>query len=339
MKFVDLGLSAPILHAVQMAGYELATPIQAGAIPYLLAGRDLLGSAQTGTGKTAAFALPILHRLSEQAGGAKAAARGPRKARLRALILSPTRELANQIAESFDTYGAGVQLRQTVIYGGVGYNPQIRALRQGVDILVATPGRLLDLMNQGAVRLGDIQMLVLDEADRMLDMGFMPDLKRIMAELPEQRQNILFSATFPSAIAELANELLENPAEVRIQPESKTADLIEQSVCFAPRAQKIRLLSSLVRSDEATRTIVFTRTKHGADRIVDKLTKAGVRAEAIHGNKTQNARQKALDSFRNGRASVLSCRTFEGTSMPCRSRLVMQSTCGRCFFSMPLKQS
>jgi ATP-dependent RNA helicase RhlE len=302
MSFDSLGLSDVILQAVKKAGYEKMTPVQAESIPHIMQGRDLLGSAQTGTGKTAAFALPILHRLQEVLAAPQNV--GQRR-RIRVLVLSPTRELASQIGESFATYGAGLGLKQLVIFGGVGYQPQMRDLRNGVDILIATPGRLLDLMNQGLVRLGGLTTFVLDEADRMLDMGFLPDLKRVVEVLPPERQNIMFSATFPSAIAELSATILRNPAEVRIQPSSKTAAQIDQVVCFVPRPQKLHALTSLLRTKAVTRTIVFTRTKHGADRVVDKLSRVGVRAEAIHGNKTQNARQKALLNFRNSRTTVL----------------------------------
>lgn len=301
MTFESLGLSEIVLKAVRQSGYQTATPIQAESIPHLLAGRDLLGSAQTGTGKTAAFALPILHRMH-----AATKSHAPHaKRKIRVLVLSPTRELATQIGESFTTYGAGMGFKQLVLFGGVGYQPQTRALRSGVDLLIATPGRLLDLMGQGVVNLTGLETFVLDEADRMLDMGFLPDIRRVIEALPVKRQNIMFSATFPKEIAELSSTILREPAEVRIQPESKTADLIDQAVCFIPRQAKLKVLSSLLRMDTVTRTIVFTRTKHGADRVVDKLAKVGVRAEAIHGNKTQNARQKALDSFRTGRATVL----------------------------------
>ena len=298
MLFADLRLAEPLLRAVASEGYTRATPIQAQAIPHALAGRDVMGCAQTGTGKTAAFALPILQRLSSQ----------PRVAGetgVRCLVLCPTRELATQIGEGFRTYGRNVGLRHTVIFGGVGQDPQVRALRQGTDILVATPGRLLDLINQRLVDLRSVNVLVLDEADRMLDMGFIHDIRRILAVLPARRQTMLFSATLPTEIRSLAATLLRDPAVVQVAPASATADRIEQSVYFVDRQNKPALLAHLLGRMPASRVIVFSRTKHGADRVVRQLHTRGIRAEAIHGNKAQNARQRALQNFRTGATRIL----------------------------------
>lgn len=298
MKFADLRLAEPILRAIADEGYHTATPIQAQTIPLALEGRDVLGCAQTGTGKTAAFALPVLHRLAENpSGGGK---RQPR-----CLVLSPTRELAQQIADSFATYGNQLHVYGTVIFGGVNQNRQVQALRRGVDIVVATPGRLMDLMNQGHVDLRNIETLVLDEADRMLDMGFIHDIKRIVAQIPDKRQTLLFSATMPREIRKLVEELLQDPATVEVAPVSTTAEAIDQSVYFVDRKKKPDLLAHLVDELAMTRAIVFTRTKHGADRVVKQLRMRGTLAEAIHGNKTQNARQRALDNFRRGKVPVL----------------------------------
>ncbi len=300
MSFEDLGLAQPIMRAVISEGYSTPTPIQAQAIPHVAAGRDLVGCAQTGTGKTAAFALPILHRLT--ASGNPARGRGRR---IRVLVLSPTRELATQIGASFAAYGRHSTLRHACIFGGVGQNPQVRALRHGIDILVATPGRLLDLMNQGFVDLSSVEIFVLDEADRMLDMGFMPDLKRIIAKLPCERQTVMFSATMPREIEKLANAILRDPVRITIAPVKATTDLIEQSVYHVPKQQKPLLLASFLAANPVSRAIVFTRTKHGADRVTADLNKSGVRAEAIHGNKSQNARQRTLANFKNNRMDVL----------------------------------
>ena len=300
MSFDQLGLAEPILRAVASEGYHTPTPIQAQAIPHVLAGRDLLGCAQTGTGKTAAFALPILHRLTHAGNPPRGRGR-----RIRVLVLAPTRELASQIGQSFRTYGRHTGLRQTIVFGGVGYQPQIRDLKHGIDILIATPGRLVDLMNQGHVDLRSLEIFVLDEADRMLDMGFLPDLNRIIAKLPNERQTLFFSATMPEAIARLAEEILRDPAQVRIAPEKATTELIEQSVCFVPKLQKPRLLAHFLAQRSVARAIVFTRTKRGADKVAEQLGKSGVRAEAMHGNKSQSARQKTLESFRNNRTRVL----------------------------------
>ncbi|HEY1923566.1 MAG TPA: DEAD/DEAH box helicase [Tepidisphaeraceae bacterium] len=299
MKFVDLRLSEPLLRAVAAEGYALATPVQAQSIPHVLEGRDLLGCAQTGTGKTAAFALPILHRLTSTPA---AAGRG---ARTRCLILCPTRELATQIAGDFRTYGKNVRFRVAVIFGGVSQHSQVQALRQGVDIIVATPGRLLDLMGQGHADMRGVETLVLDEADRMLDMGFIHDIRKIVSRLPAQRQTLLFSATMPPEIRRLADSLLKNPASVQIAPISATAEGIKESVYFVEKRNKPALLAHLYNKLPMSRAIVFTRTKHGADRVVRQLQTYGIRSEAIHGNKSQNARQRALENFRASKTPVL----------------------------------
>ncbi|MFA9478976.1 DEAD/DEAH box helicase [Phycisphaerales bacterium AB-hyl4] len=299
MKFVDLRLNEPILRTVASEGYSVATPIQAGTIPHVLDGRDVLGSAQTGTGKTAAFALPALHRLSESS-----PPKGKTK-RPRCLVLGPTRELVRQIADSFVTYGQHLSINGTVIFGGVNQNPQVKALRRGVDVIVATPGRLQDLMGQGHVDLSAIEMLVLDEADRMLDMGFIRDIQRIVEHLPKKRQTLLFSATMPREIRHLADTLLSDPATVEVTPEKPTVDAIDQSVYFVTRKNKPTLLAHLLGETSISRAIVFTRTKHGADRVVKQLRTQSLPAEAIHGNKTQNARERALKNFTLGRTNVL----------------------------------
>ncbi|HYB09539.1 MAG TPA: DEAD/DEAH box helicase [Alphaproteobacteria bacterium] len=298
LQFTDLALSAPILRALETEQYRIPTPIQAQAIPHLRAGRDLLGVAQTGTGKTAAFALPILERLADPRTSA-----GPKYAR--ALILTPTRELAIQIGESFRSYGRYMHLRHAVIFGGVGQNPQVDSLRRGVDIVIATPGRLLDLMGQGHVKLDRLSILVLDEADRMLDMGFIRDIRKIVAALPKDRQTLLFSATMPADIAHLAQNILRNPIRVEVTPVSSTVESINQRVLFVDAANKRALLASLLKDPRMARTLVFTRTKHGANRVVEYLDRNNIRAEAIHGNKSQSARQRALDAFRAGRVRVL----------------------------------
>jgi ATP-dependent RNA helicase RhlE len=297
MKFCDLRLSEPILRSVSAQGYTLATPIQEKAIPIVLSGRDVMGCAQTGTGKTAAFALPILQRL---AAAPRAAGRSPR-----CLVLCPTRELATQIHEDFATYGRYLPLRHTVIFGGVGQNPQAEALRRGVDVLVATPGRLLDLMNQRLADLRGVEVLVLDEADRMLDMGFIPDIRRIVAHLPAKRQTLMFSATMPEPIRSLAGALLHNPVTVQVAPAAATADRIDEGVYFVAKADKPDLLAHLVNHLPMSRAIVFTRTKHGADKVVRHLHVRGIRAEAIHGNKSQNARERALNNFKDSRTPIL----------------------------------
>ncbi|MGD9647236.1 MAG: DEAD/DEAH box helicase [Pirellulales bacterium] len=300
MKFAELGLSEPILRAVGAAGYTTPTPIQAHAIPHVLAGSDVLGLAQTGTGKTAAFALPILHRLTQ--GSEPRQSRGRR---IRALVLSPTRELALQIAENFEQYGAETGLRQAVVLGGVDQNRQTPALRRGVDILVATPGRLLDLIEQGFIDLAWLEVLVLDEADRMLDMGFLPSVRRIVAQLPVERQTLLFSATMPGEVRQLAEQILRKPVRIRVAPVRATTELIEQSVFMVERRQKVHLLVHQLKTWPVTRALVFTRTKRGADRVARQLGKSGVRAEAIHGDKTQSSRQRALASFKSNRPPVL----------------------------------
>jgi ATP-dependent RNA helicase RhlE len=296
VKFSDLDLLPRLLENVSAAGYTEPTPIQQAAIPPALEGRDVLGTAQTGTGKTAAFSLPILQRLDQLAGD---------EPRLRALILTPTRELAAQIDESLSVYGKGMDLWNAVVFGGISINPQIKTLRDGVDALVATPGRLLDLLQQRALSLKDVQLFVLDEADRMLDMGFLPDVKRIIAQLPRERQTLFFSATMPPEIRTLADTLLKNPAVVSVDPVSSTAERVEQRMYFVDRNNKRHLLVELLKDRDLTRTLVFTRTKHGANRLTEHLLKARVKAAAIHGNKSQGARVRALEGFKRGELSVL----------------------------------
>jgi len=298
ITFQDLQLIEPIQRALAAEKYLHPTPIQAQAIPHLLAGRDLLGCAQTGTGKTAAFALPILQRLDQDRRAA--VSRSPR-----VLVLSPTRELAAQIGDSFRTYGRNLQIRHSVIFGGVGQSPQVQALNRGVHILVATPGRLLDLMGQGFVRLDKLEVFVLDEADRMFDMGFLPDLKRIVATLPKKRQSLFFSATMPGTIGQLANTLLTDPVKVTITPPASTVDLIEERVMFVSQGDKRALLHSIVERAEVDRCLVFTRTKHGADKVAKQLCQSGHSADAIHGNKSQSARERALHQFKIGKVRVL----------------------------------
>jgi ATP-dependent RNA helicase RhlE len=300
MSFAELTLSDALLRAVREEGYELATPIQIQAIPPVLAGRDVLGCAQTGTGKTAAFALPTLQRLSTGCQPGRQRGRP-----VRALVLAPTRELASQIGESFRAYGRFTGLRHTVIYGGVGQMPQVRALQHGVDVLVATPGRLLDLMNQGHVNLSQVEVLILDEADQMLDMGFIHDLRRIVARVPRQRQTLLFSATMPEEIRRLADQWLSDPVEVRVAPQATPAERVAQSVYFVEKPAKSKLLAQYLREQGAQRTLVFTRTKHGADKLVKALTQHGFRAAAIHGNKSQSARQQVLAQFKGQHPPVL----------------------------------
>jgi len=297
-SFADLKLSSPILDALAAEGYTAPTPIQSQAIPQVLAGRDLCGIAQTGTGKTAAFALPILHRLASRPDAT------PRGA-CRVLVLSPTRELASQIAASFRTYGHGVPLSIAVVFGGVPLGAQERQLARGIDILVATPGRLLDLIDRRAVVLSSVEVLVLDEADRMLDLGFIHALKRLVKLVPRQRQTLLFSATMPRSIAELAEDYLNNPAKVTVAPAATTAERVEQGVIFVPSERKRDLLATMLRDPAFERVLVFTRTKHGADRVVRHLASAGIDAAAIHGNKSQPQRERALAGFRNGHGRVL----------------------------------
>ena len=298
MLFDQMGLIAPLLKALKQEGYTEPTPIQQQAIPHALARKDILGLAQTGTGKTAAFALPLLQVLSEQQLG-----KGYRHTR--ALILTPTRELAVQISESFESYGRYTDIKQEVIFGGVSQHAQTIALRNGTDILIATPGRLLDLMNQGYVHLDHLDVFILDEADRMLDMGFIHDVKRIIKALPAQRQTMLFSATMPPQISQLAASLLHQPVRVEVAPVSSTAEKIEQSVYFIPKQHKQNLLEHLLTEQKIQRTLVFTRTKHGADKIAKQLKKANIQADAIHGNKSQTARQNALTNFKRGKLKVL----------------------------------
>jgi ATP-dependent RNA helicase RhlE len=299
MTFKELGVIDPILKALSAEGYTEPTPIQQQSIPILLGGKDLLGCAQTGTGKTAAFAIPILQRLYND----RPQERGSRK--IRALVVTPTRELAIQIADSFTTYGKYTGIRNTVIFGGVKQAAQTAALRQGVDILVATPGRLLDLMNQGYVSLKNIEYSVLDEADRMLDMGFIHDIRKIIASLPQKRQSLFFSATMPPDIVKLSRQILGNPERVSVTPEQTTAEKVEQSIYFVGKTGKSKLLVHLLESNDFDSTLVFSRTKHGADKIVKMLSKASISSEAIHGNKSQNARQRALGNFKSGRSKVL----------------------------------
>jgi ATP-dependent RNA helicase RhlE len=297
MKFTQLRLSEPILWAVEAAGYEAATPIQAQAIPPVLEGRDLLGCAQTGTGKTAAFALPILERLSRH--------RGEGRRPIRALVVTPTRELAAQIATSFRVYGQRLWLRGAVAFGGVSQVHQVEELRRGVDILVATPGRLLDLISQGHVRLDRVELFVLDEADRMLDMGFLPDVRRIIDRLPARRQTLLFSATMPAEIRRLAAGILVDPIEVAVTPPATAAQTVDQRVYLVAREDKQALLAHLLRGGTITKALVFTRTKHGADRVAKNLGRASIGATAIHGGKSQNQRLRALDAFKRGDIRVL----------------------------------
>ncbi len=298
MHFQDLSLIEPLLRAVRAEGYETPTPIQERAIPHVLAGRDLIGCAQTGTGKTAAFALPILQHLYETP-----APSGRRV--IRTLVLSPTRELATQIADGFKAYGRHTGMRAIVIFGGVGQQPQVDALRRGPEVVVATPGRLLDLMNQGHVKLNNVEVFVLDEADRMLDMGFIHDVRKIIAALPTKRQTLLFSATMPEAIQELANEMLVNPVKVEVTPSATTVETIDQSVFFVAKSDKRHLLEHLLRDAAIRRALVFTRTKHGANKLAEQLARAGIGADAIHGNKSQTAREKALLNFKRGNIRVL----------------------------------
>ncbi|MSO77141.1 MAG: DEAD/DEAH box helicase [Alphaproteobacteria bacterium] len=297
-QFSDFGLEPTILDAVRSEGYTVPTPIQLQAIAPILAGRDLLGIAQTGTGKTAAFALPMLHRLIANR------KRAPRLA-CRTLILSPTRELASQIAEMFRTYGRNLPLRVMTVFGGVAIGPQIRQLANGVDVLVATPGRLLDHMQQRTVRLDLVETFVLDEADQMLDMGFILPIRRVVQALPAVRQNLFFSATMPNEIEKLSRDLLRDPIRVAVTPVASTVEQVDQRVIYVAMADKRRLLSSMLRDAAFARTLVFARTKHGADRVVQHLLADGVDASAIHGNKSQSQRERALQGFRDGRTRVL----------------------------------
>ncbi|MEM7026145.1 MAG: DEAD/DEAH box helicase [Pseudomonadota bacterium] len=296
--FEGLGVALPLLRALRSEGYNTPTPIQTRAIPALLEGKDMLGIAQTGTGKTAAFALPLLQQLAARRQGA-----GPR--RTRTLVLAPTRELALQIHDSFKTYGRHLGLRHAVVFGGVGHQPQIKALARGVDTLVATPGRLMDLMEQGHLRLDRVGFLVLDEADRMLDMGFIRDVRKIVAALPAERQSLLFSATMPAEVERLAADMLNEPSRVEVSPKVVTVDRIEQRVLFVEARKKRSVLANLLRDPALARVLVFTRTKHGANRVSADLAKAGFESAAIHGNKSQQARQRALEGFRSGQTRIL----------------------------------
>jgi ATP-dependent RNA helicase RhlE len=296
--FDSLGLISPFLDNLVREGYTQPTPIQTSAIPPVLEGRDILGIAQTGTGKTAAFALPLLQRLKEQK-------QRPEPKTCHVLVVAPTRELAAQISESFTVYGRDSGVRQAVVFGGVGINPQIAALSRGVDVLIATPGRLIDLINQGHLTLSRVASVVLDEADRMLDMGFLPDIKRIIAKLPAQRQTLLFSATMPKEITAFAESILRNPVRVSIAPNKPTAERIEQKLYFVAKDDKRKLLTSILKDTNPFRTIIFTRTKHGANRLVKMLDADGIGAEAIHANKSQNARTRAMAAFKKGDIGVL----------------------------------
>lgn len=317
MKFSQLGLAEPFVRATEALDYKFATPIQAAAVPVVLSGRDLIGCAQTGTGKTAAFTLPMLQRLNDsrpaskkkqdsdnrRGKGAKGAKPKPRK--IRALVLAPTRELAAQINDSLQRYGRHTPLRQTVVFGGVSQHSQVKALRHGVDALVATPGRLLDLMEQGYIDLSKVEILVFDEADQMLDMGFLPALKRIVAAVPKQRQTLMFSATMPDQIRQLAKQWLTNPESVQVAPVAAPAERIAQSVHMVDKKRKPELLSRFLQTTPYERTLVFSRTKHGADKIVKRLTRDGLTAVAIHGNKSQGARNRALARFKSSSPPVL----------------------------------
>lgn len=296
MTFADLKLCAPLEKAVHNAGYITPTPIQEQAIPVVMTGQDVFGIAQTGTGKTAAFSLPILHRLFNE---------GPVKFGPRVLILAPTRELAIQINENIMTYAKGMRIRTVVLLGGVSIRPQIDNIRRGVDIVIATPGRLLDVIEHRALRLDKVHTLVLDEADRMLDMGFMPSIKQIMKLVPEQRQTLFFSATLPNEIRSLANTILTNPVNVSVTPEKPTTEKVDQRLYFVERDHKRALLAHLLKEDLEGSVLVFTRTKRGADRVARDLEKVGMRVAAIHGDKSQMARQRALQDFKNGRMRVL----------------------------------
>jgi ATP-dependent RNA helicase RhlE len=297
-NFQTLGLIEPLLKAIQEEGYTTPTPIQAESIPIVLEGKDLLGCAQTGTGKTAAFTLPILQLLVKSK-------TQERRKKIRSLIVTPTRELAIQIGESFNAYGRHTGLNCTVIFGGVGQGPQVTALRNGVDVVIATPGRLLDLMNQGHLNIREVEIFVLDEADRMLDMGFVHDVKKLLAVLPKKRQSLFFSATMPPEIVSLANSILFHPLKVSVTPVSSTVDIIVQSVYFVDKVNKNSLLIEILKNTAIKTALVFTRTKHGADKVVNLLLKNNIKAEAIHGNKAQNARQRALTNFKAQTTRVL----------------------------------
>lgn len=299
MTFKDLGIIEPILRALELEGYTHPTPIQEQAVPILLGGKDLLGVAQTGTGKTAAFAVPIIQHIynDQQSHG--------HSRKIKALVVTPTRELAIQIGESFTAYGKFTGIKNTVIFGGVKQGKQTQALRNGVDVLIATPGRLLDLMNQGYISLKDVEFAVLDEADHMLDMGFIHDIKKIIAKLPQKRQSLFFSATMPKDIVELSRKILGDFERVTVKPEQATAEKVEQLVYFVSKGNKVNLLVHLLQEQPESSALVFSRTKHGANKIVKKLGQAGIASGAIHGNKSQTARQKALGDFKDGKLKVL----------------------------------
>ncbi len=307
MTFVEMGLAEPVMRAVTAEGYINPTPIQAAAIPAAMTGRDLLGCAQTGTGKTAAFSLPVLHRLYENQPTAQEMGKNKQRGfrRIRCLILSPTRELAIQIGDSLRAYGCHTGLRHTVVVGGVGQSPQVHALNRGVDILVATPGRLEDLRQQGYIDLRAVEIFVLDEADRMLDMGFLPSIRKIVKMLPEDKQTLFFSATMPGEISELAEGILHDPERIRIAPVKQTTELVTHSVYHVSRPQKSRLLATLLKNQPISRAIVFCRTKHGADRLANQLERYGITTAALHGDKSQTARQKALAMFKSSSPPVL----------------------------------
>jgi len=297
-QFDDFGVAEPLLRAVGHEGYTIPTPIQQQAIPYIMDGRDICGCAQTGTGKTAAFALPILHRLMQ---APRTAAKRP----IRSLVLTPTRELAAQVGESFAVYGKHSKLRSTTIFGGVRQGPQVDALAKGVDILVATPGRLIDLMQQGYVKLEAVEVLVLDEADRMLDMGFIQDVRRIVSRLPKERQTLLFSATIPPKVQQLSDSILTDAVYISVTPEAPTAENVDQAVYFVDHHNKRDLLAHLLKNETVTKVLVFTRTKHGADRVQRNFKNTNITADTIHSNKSQGARTRALESFKNGKTRVL----------------------------------
>ena len=298
MDFESLGVSAPILRALREQSYEKPTPIQKQAIPAALGGRDILGLAQTGTGKTAAFSVPTIQLLAQNR------QHGPKR-KIRALILTPTRELAIQIHQSFADYGRYMGLKSTVVFGGVGQTPQVQALRSGVDILVATPGRLMDLVKQGYIKLDHVEIFILDEADRMLDMGFIHDIKKIIKMLPQEKQSLLFSATMPKEIDNIVKNVLKNPLTIEVAPVSSTIDTVQQSLYYVDKSQKINLLVDIFKKEIRGSVLVFTRTKHGADKVVKELTKHKISAQAIHGNKSQTARQGALENFKNRETLVL----------------------------------
>ena len=297
MLFTELGLSQALLKAIDKQGYTQPSPIQEKAIPQILAGKDILASAQTGTGKTAGFTLPMLQLLSER--------QTSKRRNIRALVLTPTRELAAQVSANVESYSEFLDIKSTVVFGGVNANPQIRTLRSGVDILIATPGRLLDLYNQKVFTLADIQILVLDEADRMLDMGFLRDIRKILSLMPAKRQNLLFSATFSKEIKQLANGMMNNPILVEATPENTTAEKVDQKVYRVDQSKKQAVVTKLVSEGDWQQVLIFTRTKHGANKLSEKLGKSGITSAAIHGNKTQNARTNALEGFKKGKIRVL----------------------------------